>query len=191
MDEASQGNVATSLVPIIRGERLMLVGDPQQLNPVILLNPVDNQKLRQMYQITDEYDYIDNSIYKVFLACDSVSREILLSHHYRCHKKIIQFNNKKYYNGKLKICSQCNNENPLVFLDVPENSTYYKNTSPLEAEEIVQYALLHKDKSIGVITPFANQKELINQKLEENGLQNITCGTVHAFQGDEKDVVLL
>ena len=190
MDEASQGNVATSLVPIIRGERLMLVGDPQQLNPVILLNPVDNQKLRQMYQITDEYDYIDNSIYKVFLACDSVSREILLSHHYRCHKKIIQFNNKKYYNGKLKICSQCNNENPLVFLDVPENSTYYKNTSPLEAEEIVQYALLHKDKSIGVITPFANQKELINQKLEENGLQNITCGTVHAFQGDEKDVVL-
>mgnify|MGYP000625844177 CR=1 FL=1 len=101
MDEASQGNIATSLVPILRGESLMLVGDPQQLNPVILLNPVVNQKLRKMYQITDEYDYIKNSIYKAFLACDSVSREILLSHHYRCNRQIIQFNNKKYYNGKL------------------------------------------------------------------------------------------
>lgn len=33
MDEASQGNIAMSLVPIIRGRSLMLVGDPQQLSP--------------------------------------------------------------------------------------------------------------------------------------------------------------
>ena len=37
MDEASQCNTAVSLVPILRGENLMLVGDPQQLSPVILL----------------------------------------------------------------------------------------------------------------------------------------------------------
>ena len=190
MDEASQGNVAISLVPILRGKNLMLVGDPQQLNPVILLNPIDNQKLRKMYQVTEEYDYLKNSIYKVFLSCDSVSREILLSHHYRCHQQIIQFNNKKYYNGRLKICSQSKSENPLIFQDIPGNRTYYKNTAPLEAEEIVRYALLHKDKSIGVITPFANQRELIAQKLKENGLDHVTCGTVHAFQGDEKDVIL-
>lgn len=30
VDEASQCNTAVSLVPIIRGEQLMLVGDPQQ-----------------------------------------------------------------------------------------------------------------------------------------------------------------
>lgn len=158
MDEASQGNIATSLVPIIRGESLMLVGDPQQLNPVILLNPVDNNKLRKMYNITDEYDYIQNSIYKVFLACDSVSREILLSHHYRCNDKIIQFSNKKYYNNKRKICSKNRVDKPLVFLNVSGNQTFYKNTAPVEAEEIVNYALMNKDKSIGVITPFANQK---------------------------------
>lgn len=190
MDEASQGNIATSLVPILRGQSLMLVGDPQQLNPVILLNPIDNQKLRKMYNITDEYDYIRNSIYKVYLACDSVSREILLSHHYRCNDKIIQFNNKKYYNSKLKVCSHSTEQRPLVFMDIPDNQTFYKNTAPLEADEIVKYAAMNKEKSIGVITPFANQKDLINQKLKENGLENVSCGTVHAFQGDEKDVVL-
>lgn len=190
MDEASQGNIATSLVPIIRGKSLMLVGDPQQLNPVILLSQIDNLKLRKMYSITDEYDYVKNSIYKVYLACDSVSREILLSHHYRCQERIIQFNNKKYYNNKLKVCSLNKEQNPLIFLDVQQNQTYYKNTAPVEADEIVKYAALHKDKSIGVITPFANQKELIGQKLKDNGLDNVSCGTVHAFQGDEKDVVL-
>lgn len=191
MDEASQGNSAISLVPIIRGESLMLVGDPQQLNPVILLNPIDNLKLRKMYHVSEEYDYIKNSIYKSFLACDSVSREILLSHHYRCHDKIIQFNNKKYYNNRLKICSESKSENPLLFVDMPNNPTYYKNMAPMEAEEIVRFASLNKDKSIGVITPFVNQKELINQKLKDSGLDgNVTCGTVHAFQGDEKDVVL-
>lgn len=86
MDEASQGNIAMSLVPIIRGRSLMLVGDPQQLSPVILLNPIDNEKLKRIYGVTDEYDYIKNSIYKTYLACDAVSEEILLSHHYRCNK---------------------------------------------------------------------------------------------------------
>lgn len=80
MDEASQCNTAVSLVPIIRGENLMLVGDPKQLNPVILLDELANQKLRQKYNVADEYDYRKNSIYKTFLACDAVSDEVLLHH---------------------------------------------------------------------------------------------------------------
>ena len=88
MDEASQCNCAVSLVPIIRGKNLMLVGDPQQLSPVIVLDPKNNQALKKRYKISREYDYMENSIYKTYLACDSVSDEILLSYHYRCHEKI-------------------------------------------------------------------------------------------------------
>lgn len=190
MDEASQGNIAMSLVPIIRGRSLMLVGDPQQLSPVILLNPIDNLKLKKMYGVTEEYDYIKNSIYKTYLACDAVSGEILLSHHYRCNKQIIDFNNRKYYNNKLIIDSASKEGTPLIFKDIPANTTYYKNTAPREAEEIVEFARENTDKSIGVITPFTNQKELINDALKRNKIGNVTCGTVHAFQGDEKDVVL-
>lgn len=190
MDEASQGNIAISLVPILRGENLMLVGDPQQLSPVILLNSKDNDTLRKRYEISDEYDYIKNSIYKTFLACDSISNEILLSHHYRCNRKIIEFNNKKYYNNKLVIKSNSNESQSLVFKDIHNNSTYYKNTAPREADEILLFAKQNQDKNIGVITPFANQKEYINDLLKENEIKNVTCGTVHAFQGDEKDIIL-
>ncbi len=190
MDEASQCNMAMSLLPIIRGENLLLVGDPQQLNPVILLDERDNAILKQRYQIPQEYDYAKNSIYKTFLANDAVSEEILLRHHYRCCRAIIEFNNRKYYNNKLSIESKRNPKQPLVYVDVSNNQTSYKNTSPREAEAIVKYVLNNRDKSIGVITPFANQKEYISKMLKENGIENVSCGTVHAFQGDEKDMIL-
>lgn len=190
MDEASQCNTAVSLVPIIRGESLMLVGDPQQLNPVILLDEMVNQKLRKKYNVSDEYDYRTNSVYKTYLACDAVSDEVLLHNHYRCHKKIIDFNNKKYYNSKLKIRTQSQETNPLVYIDVQGSQGIEKNTAPEETMAIIDYALVNKDKTIGVITPFVNQKRMIEDAILKKGLTNISCGTVHAFQGDEKDVVL-
>ncbi len=190
VDEASQCNTAVSLVPIIRGEQLMLVGDPQQLNPVILLDPLVNQRLRKKYNVSDEYDYRANSIYKTFLSCDSVSDEVLLHNHYRCNEKIIEFNNRKYYNSKLNICSDSKEPHPLVYVDVKNEPSDLKNTAPSEVREIVKYAAGHRDKSIGVITPFVNQKKLIDEALKKEGLEHVACGTVHAFQGDEKDVVL-
>ncbi len=190
IDEASQCNTAISLVPIIRGENLMLVGDPQQLNPVVLLDSCVNDSLRKKYSVSDEYDYIKNSIYKTYLACDAVSNEILLSYHYRCAKPIIEFNNKKYYNKRLKINSASESVNPLIFVDIENNTTTDKNTSPSETEMIVQYAKANKDKSIGIITPFTNQQDYISNALKAESLVNVTCGTVHAFQGDEKDVII-
>ncbi len=190
MDEASQCNTAVSLVPIIRGESLMLVGDPQQLNPVILLGELDNRLLRKRYNISDEYDYRKNSIYKTFLACDSVSDEILLHNHYRCNEKIIEFNNKKYYNSKLSIASGSRENQPLLYVDIPGSSSEVKNTSPGEVREIIRYAAANQDKTIGVITPFVNQRKMIEEAIEQEKLTNVSCGTVHAFQGDEKDVVL-
>ncbi|MBQ3559211.1 MAG: DUF2726 domain-containing protein [Agathobacter sp.] len=190
MDEASQCNTAVSLVPIIRGDNLMLVGDPQQLNPVILLDEVVNKKLREKYSVAAEYDYCKNSVYKTFLACDSVSDEVLLHNHYRCNEKIIGFNNKKYYNSKLKVCSCSTEEKPLIYMDIKNNCVYGKNTAPAEVEAIIDYAIANKGKTIGVITPFVNQRKLIETGILENNLKNVVCGTVHAFQGDEKDVVL-
>ena len=190
IDEASQCNVAISLVPIIRGKNMMLVGDPQQLRPVVLLDDISNIKLRKKYNISDEYDYKENSIYKTYLACDAVSDEILLRNHYRSHKKIIDFNNKKYYNSKLEIMTKSEEKEPLVYVNVENSRSETKNTSPAEVTEILDYAEHNKDKSIAVITPFVNQRELIERGIRDRNLRNISCGTVHAFQGDEKDVVL-
>ncbi len=190
MDEASQCNSAVSLFSVIRGNSLMLVGDPQQLKPVILLDKKKNILLRQKYNVAEEYDYIDKSIYDVYLACDSCSEEVLLSYHYRSNEKIIQFSNKKYYNGKLKVRSNSCEPNPLQIWDILDNETEVKNTAPNECEQILKYILLNRDKKIGIITPFVNQRKLINDALVANGINDVACGTVHAFQGDEKNVIM-
>lgn len=190
MDEASQCNTAVSLVPILRGSSLMLVGDPQQLSPVILLDELVNEKLKRRYCVSEEYDYCKNSIYKVYLACDAVSDEILLHNHYRCHPRIIEFNNRKYYNSRLQIRTESQEPVPLEYMDIQDTRANVKNTAPAEARAVAEYAARNRDRSIGVITPFVNQKLLIEQALKEEGVTNVTCGTVHAFQGDEKDVIL-
>ncbi len=190
IDEASQCNTAASLIPILRGDNLMLVGDPNQLSPVIVLDKATNERLKKKYAISEEYDYCTNSIYKTYLAADSLSREILLSHHYRCHKDIIGFCNHKYYNDQLQIDSKSLEQAPLEYIDLPASSSEEKNCAPDEVNEIIKYIKENPDQSIGVITPFVKQKNLINDQLKQNGINNVTCGTVHAFQGDEKDVIL-
>lgn len=190
MDEASQCNTAVALVPIIRGEQLLLVGDPQQLKPVILLDERNNLILKKRYNITDEYDYRNKSVYQTFLSADAVSDEVLLSYHYRCHPKIIGFNNKKYYNNKLNIRSSDNEKHPLEFIECHSKDTTLKNTSESEAKEIVHYVKTHPDKTIAVITPFVNQRNEIQEELNQSGITNVDCGTVHAFQGDEKHEII-
>ncbi len=190
MDEASQCNIAIGLIPVIRGRNLMLVGDPQQLNPVILLDPKDNQILRRNYSVAKEYDYLENSIYKAFLASDSVSDEILLRCHYRCDRRIIDFNNRKYYNNRLNIMTQEEAKDPLVFIEMEEGRGAGRNTAPAEAEAVLRFVQEHREKSIGIITPFVNQKEYIERLMRDNGVVGVTCGTVHAFQGDEKEIIL-
>lgn len=75
-------------------------------------------------------------------------------------------------------------------MDIQESFSDYKNTAPAEAYEIAKYAALNRNKNIGVITPFVNQRKLIEEELARAKVKNVTCGTVHAFQGDEKDVIL-
>lgn len=190
IDEASQCNTAVALMPILRGKQMMLVGDPQQLRPVIVLDEKTNLLLKKKYNISDAYDYREKSVYQTFLAADAVSDEILLSYHYRCHPKIIAFNNKKYYNNKLNIKSDASNTAPLEFMECRDDFVREKNTSESEARAVLHYVKTHPEKSIAVITPFVNQKVKIQGLLNENGVTNVECGTVHAFQGDEKQEVI-
>ncbi len=43
-------------------------------------------------------------------------------------------------------------ETPLIFSDIQYNTTDYKNTALAEADKIVQFVKMNRDKTIGVIT---------------------------------------
>ena len=196
IDEAAQCNIAYSLISIIRGNNLVLVGDPQQLRPVITLSKIDNEELKEMYQINDIYDYLSQSIYSTMTSTSPYNKETLLNSHYRCNKKIIDFCNQRYYNKKLQILSSSNEERPLEFATVENNTTCRNsNESFNEVKKIIEILRREelKNKSIGIITPFVVQKKLIEKEIynsDEFKKLDITIGTIHTFQGNEKDVVI-
>ena len=189
MDEAGQCEVATSLIPISKAKKLLLVGDINQLKPVITLDSLINKQLLDKYQIANEYNYLDNSIIQLMMSVDSISPSILLRYHYRCADKIIDFSNYRYYNSKLHILSD-KLDDQLEFVDVNNNLYSDKrNSYYAEAKAILDYINEHnysKD-DITIITPFVNQADLIKKML---GDKPINCGTVHTVQGSESKVIL-
>lgn len=194
MDEAGQCNVSSSLIPIVRGKQLLLVGDPQQLCPVVVLDETVNRSLKLKYRVANEYDYLNNSIYTLLTQIDLSGNETLLSYHYRCHDKIIGFSNQKYYHNKLKLCANSKEQKPLQFIDTTKKDVLRnlgkKNISEYEAKSICEYIKQNPELSIGIITPFVHQKECIEYYLKQNNIGDISVGTVHRFQGDQKDVIL-
>ncbi|XP_076277788.1 putative helicase mov-10-B.1 isoform X2 [Lasioglossum baleicum] len=47
------------------------------------------------------------------------------------------------------------------------------------------------ENDIGIITPFKQQKIMIQKELYKKNLRNITVGTVETFQGQEKEIIII
>lgn len=191
MDEASQCNNALALLPMARCKRAIFVGDQNQLQPVITLSGATNATLMKSYDIPDAYNYKDNSILSTLLNVDTLSKFILLREHFRCHDKIIQFANKKYYDNELKLCSKLQNIDALTLIDIHSEPTTKRNTSPTEVTVLLHELKNNRYHDIAVITPFRKQAELIDRELAIHHIDHVNVGTIHTFQGDEKDRIII
>lgn len=192
MDEAGQCNVAVSLIPIIRADNLLLVGDTNQLQPVTVIETDINERLMEKYNIKKEYNYVKNSILSTMMSKDNNSKKILLRYHYRCGKKIAQFVNSRFYEEQLKLLN--GNLGNLLYINVKNTKiSDMRNAYLEEATEIVKLIKKNKYKDVGIITPFVNQAALINECLQREGvsLQDVKAGTVHTLQGSEKSVIIM
>ena len=190
MDEAGQCNVATALLAIARTKKLLLVGDSNQLKPVILLEDVINKKLRNEFKISDDYDYTNHSILDIMRGHDKISKDILLKYHYRCGRKIIDFSNQRFYDSELNL-DYLKDEGKLELIDVKNINSNNRNEQFEEASAIIDYIIRNNIKDAAIITPFVNQQQLINKMLINNNIKDITCGTVHQMQGGEKETVII
>lgn len=189
MDESGQCNVATALIPITKAESLLLVGDPNQLKPVIILEEQVNQDLMEKYNISEKYNYKTNSILDVMTENDNISKYILLKYHYRCGRKIINFSNQRYYNNSLNL-SYISEDGDLKVLDVKNQNTKQRNEAYEEAKAIAEYIERNDVHDAYIITPFVNQKELIQTLLKEKNINDVDCGTIHSMQGAEKGTII-
>ena len=190
MDESGQCNITHALIPIARAINLLLVGDPNQLKPIVLLDSQVNEELKEKYQVNDSYDYCKSSILECMENNDCISKRILLRYHYRCGKNIIRFSNERYYSSML-LTDFVKQNGELVYIDSKNNNVLERNSAYEEAAGIIKYIKRNNLDDVMIITPFRNQKDLIERLLKDEKLDDkISVGTIHALQGSEKSTII-
>ena len=195
IDEAGQCDIPTSLVSISKCKSMVLIGDTNQLQPIITFEEHKNDKLMKQFNIDSEYNYYHNSILSAYKKMDSISREILLSYHYRCGKKIIDYSNQRFYDQRLNL-SAIKENGSIQLLSVTNVNQKNKNAQLEEAIEIIKYVRNNKLTDVFILTPFRNQEEVLNHyvaKAKEAGViaDSVSCGTIHKVQGQENKTIII
>ncbi len=212
IDEASQCDIASCIPILYRCKKVVIVGDDKQLPHLSFLEKSKEQSFLSQYEIPDKYQLMwrfrTNSMFD--LANYYSTKPVLLDEHFRSYAPIIDFSNKEFYGNRIRIMSQCNNSDVLELIEVPDGKVdidITRNMPEVEAvmqrlQEIIQEDDRITDKdhtpvTIGIISPFRGQVELIKKALcqifSESTLRKhkIEAGTAHTFQGDERDIIML
>ncbi|WP_339815262.1 AAA domain-containing protein [uncultured Imperialibacter sp.] len=195
MDEAGQCDIATSLIPVSKCKSMVLIGDTNQLKPIVVFEESRNQHLMRQFGIDQAYDYYNNSILSVYKGIDNISRDILLSYHYRCGKKIINYSNMRFYENKLNL-SKIKAIGEVKLIDVNNVNQKDRNANIEEAQEIIKFIADNKLTDVFIITPFRNQQEVLNHYLEKAKANaeidsSVSCGTIHKIQGQENRTIII
>lgn len=209
IDEASQCDIASCFPVMFRAKRTLVVGDDKQLPHMSFLEKAKEQSFLSQYNIPDKYQLMwrfrTNSVFD--LANYYASNSILLDEHFRSCPQIINFSNKEFYGNRIRVMNRdLSNQKCLELFVVPDAKVDLDTTRNMaEVEEIlkkVQEIILSEEDSpnptsIGIISPFRGQVELIKKSITQivsdtvARRHSLEIGTAHTFQGDEKDIIFL
>ena len=209
IDEASQCDIPSILPLLYRCKSAVIIGDPKQLSHITGLTKQQDNNLLNKYEVGHEFSFYATPLYDYAAAICDPDNIIQLKDHHRCHGDIIEFSNKEFYNGNLRIATNYNRLKSDTKLGVrwvnAQGMTYrpFSGSAYNDAEvkaivaELKQLVSNGYRGSIGVVTPFKAQADKITKVLEgESDLYNtlltvnmFMADTVHKFQGDERDMM--
>ena len=191
MDEASQVDLVTGALALSCAKNAVIVGDRMQLPNVI--EEKNKEPLRELlnrYSLPEGYSFLNSFLVSVETVLPGVPR-ILLREHYRCHPRIINFCNQRFYGGKLIVMTEdCGEPDVLsVVKTVPGDfCRFFYNQRQID---VIKKEILPKlDESakgdLGIIAPYNRQVEEIRAQIPE-----AETATVHKFQGREKETIII
>ena len=214
-DEASQCDIASALPLLYRAKSAVVIGDPKQLTHITSLRKGQDYKLLEKNKLEDNFinwAYSFNSLFNLAATYTNNDMFVKLVDHHRSHKHIIDFSNSEFYEDELRVATnyknlvRFSNEEPGVrWIDVKGQVTRPTTGGAiniLEAKKILEAIkdlLIEKNYkgSVGVVSPFRNQANLITKLVFEDSSLNkkiseseFLSDTVHKFQGDERDIII-
>jgi superfamily I DNA and/or RNA helicase len=209
-DEASQALEAISWIPLLKCKRVIFSGDHFQLPPVVKSTKAKQEGLAETM--------LDRCIKHPDIST-------LLTRQYRMHQHIMQFSNHYFYNNELEAdatvketvlslheecdilnspvelidtagCSFDELQNPetLSLSNVGEANLVFKHMELLLQQ--YQFGREQQNISIGIISPYKEQIELLKEKLVDfdySGfpVSELAVKTIDGFQGEERDVIYI
>lgn len=205
VDEATQACEPECLIPLVMGaKQIILVGDHCQLGPVVLSKPAAKAGFKQ-------------SLFERMISLGI--RPIRLEVQYRMHPALAEFPSQTFYDGSLQNGVTLNERQvdgidfpwprkdmPLFFYHSQGNeeisgsgTSYLNRAEALNIERIVTQFINSglSPTQIGVITPYEGQRAHIQSVLQRhttlssNLYKDIEIASVDAFQGREKDFIIL
>lgn len=190
MDEASQVDIKTGALALSCALNVVIVGDDKQLpNVVSHEEELALNAIQTTYKIDDRYNAVTHSFLQSCIEVFQDAPVTLLREHYRCHPRIIEFCNQRFYNGELIAMTTDNGEKDVlqVIRTVPGNHAR-GHFNQREVDVITQEVLPEctDSESIGIITPYRTQADAINQAVGKD-----IASTVHKYQGRECDTIIM
>ncbi|BES94730.1 nonsense-mediated mRNA decay protein 1 [Nesidiocoris tenuis] len=205
IDESMQATEPECMVPVILGaKQLILVGDHCQLGPVVMCKKASRAGLSQ-------------SLFERLVVLGI--RPFRLEVQYRMHPELSRFPSNFFYEGSLQngVCAEERKltkiefpwpvqEKPMLFYvtqgqeEIAGSGTSYLNRTEAANVEKMTTRFLRagvKPEQIGVITPYEGQRAYLVQYMQYQGAlpaklyQEIEVASVDAFQGREKDLIIM
>lgn len=190
MDEASQVDVATGALALSCARNVVIVGDTKQLPNVVPDDiKVKAQAIFDTFNVNEGYQYTKSFLQSVLDVMPNVT-QTLLREHYRCHPKIINFCNQKFYRGELIIMTTDKGEADVLSVVKTVAGNHERNHYSQRQIDVIKNEIIPKyvsnPKETGIIAPYKNQVEALSKEITD-----IDTATVHKFQGKEKDNIII
>lgn len=210
VDESSQCSQTAIPHLFYRAKNAVIVGDEKQLPNANLrfLQKGIMDSLQRKYKLHDhdKSQFFDCKDYSLYTFAQAATPLLPLIEHFRCDPTIIQWSNEHVYNHVMKILTpvwETRFSPPMEVRYLPNGAEDVDaKVNPVEAEVIVEELKnlvtdkKYDDLTIGVISPFRAQADLISEmiykELDPEVIRKfaIQSRTVDGFQGDERDVII-
>ncbi|NND02367.1 MAG: AAA family ATPase [Acidimicrobiia bacterium] len=201
VDESSQVNQVRAATSLARGISAVVIGDPRQLRHVSF---VGDQAMASAagevgLQSSPLLDIRRNSLFDVAAGATPVMQ---LTEHYRSSRHLIDFSNRRFYEGRLQLMTEhpATSSEDVIHVERVDGERDGKGVVRAELETVfrlVDRAKSAGSQSVGVVTPFRAQADAIageaQKRLTPDELDalDLRVATVHGFQGNERDKVIV
>lgn len=204
VDEASHIDQVSAAPALLRAHNALVVGDPRQLRHVSFVSSDRIDRALTECGVSDmavaaQLDVQRNSL---FDAAAGVQPPLLLDEHYRSAPHLIDFSSERFYDGRVGVATRHPRNEGTDCIDVIEvdGTRDASGINRIEIATIVEHLrgdLAAGRDSIGVIAPFRAQADAIEDalrdafELSEIDQLDLRVGTVHGFQGCQRDLTYL